>query len=110
MMTENTSIPAATCPDGLIDGILDVAVGLATAVAHLGNIESDALAAAVIRAAESTITLLTPPDYAAGRRLAAARIAKTLLGVGNSEKEGCSARARFEVILGGLAGPPKPAA
>lgn len=106
-MTENTSISTPSCPDGLIDGILDVAAGLAAAVAHLGGIEPDALAAAVIRAAESTITLLTPADYAAGRRLAAARIAETLLGIGISEKESCSARARFGVILGGLAAPPK---
>jgi hypothetical protein len=91
----------------LIDGILDLMVGLSMAVCHYARMEPAAFAASMVKATESTITPLTPPEYAAGRRYAAERIAKTLQGLGLPKQPQAPVRPAFEVIIGGLAVVPK---
>jgi hypothetical protein len=107
-MSNESETRPANGADGLIAGILDVMVGLSLAICHYAQIEPAALAASMVQASESTITALTPPEYAVGRRYAAERIAQTLRGLGLPKQPQTPVRPGFEVILGGLAGVPKP--
>jgi hypothetical protein len=106
-MSDGSEPRPANGADGLIAGILDVMVGLSMAVCHYAQIEPAAFAESMVKASESTITPLTPPEYAAGRRYAAERIAQTLRGLGLPKQPQAPVRPGFEVIIGGLAGVPK---
>jgi hypothetical protein len=106
-VSEETETRPLNGADGLIAGMTDVMAMLSLAVCHSMDIEPAAFANSMLTATENTISPSTPAEYAAGRRLAAARVAETLRGVGlpatNASGSRSPAWPGFQVILGGLA-------